>query len=72
LTQAQSNLVTAKSNYEKSRVELDRSTGSTLDRLGIQIADAERGQVSKLPTVPYVAPRPTEQQTPVNPPTQAQ
>lgn len=67
LTQAQSNLVSANSAYEKARVELDRVTGQTLDRLGILMADAERGQVSKMPSVPYVAPRPAEQQTPVQP-----
>ena len=67
LTQAESTLVTAMSNYEKSRVELDRATGSTLDKLGILVADAERGQVTKMPTVPYVTARPAEQQTPVQP-----
>jgi len=70
LTQAESNLVTAMSSYQKSRVELDRATGATLDRLGILMGDAERGQVTKLPNVPYVTPRPAEQQTPVNPPAQ--
>ncbi|MBI3646434.1 MAG: TolC family protein [Acidobacteriales bacterium] len=72
LTQVQSNLVTANSTYEKSRVELDRVTGATLDRLGILMADAERGQVTKMPSVPYVAPRPADEQTPVNPPAQPQ
>ena len=64
LTQAESNLVTAMSSYQKSRVELDRVTGATLDRLGILMADAERGQVTKMPNVPYVTARPAEQQTP--------
>jgi outer membrane protein TolC len=72
LTQAQSNLVTANSAYEKARVELDRATGATLDRLGILMGDAERGQVTRMPNVPYVAPRPPEQQTPVQPPPQPQ
>src|SRR6266404_440343 len=72
LTQAQSNLVSANSAYEKARVELDRATGATLDRLGILMADAERGQVTRMPSVPYVAPRPPEQQTPVQPPPQPQ
>jgi outer membrane protein len=72
LTQAQSNLVTANSNYEKSRVELDRSIGATLDRSGILMDDAERGAVTKTPSVPYVTPRPVEQQKPVNPPAQPQ
>ncbi len=64
LTQAESSLVNAMSNYEKSRVELDRSTGATLDRLGILISDAERGEVTKMPSVPYVAPRPADQPLP--------
>jgi outer membrane protein len=72
LTQAESNLVSAVSTYEKSHVELDRVTGTTLDRLGILMADAERGQVTKMPSVPYVTPRPVEQQTPVNPSAQPQ
>ncbi|MBZ5547537.1 MAG: TolC family protein [Acidobacteriia bacterium] len=72
LTQAKSNLVTANSTYEKSRVELDRSIGATLDRLGILMNDAERGQVTKMPAVPYVAPRPAEQEKPVQPPAQPQ
>jgi outer membrane protein len=57
LTQARSTLVAASSSYEKSRVELDRATGLTLSKLAIDIADAERGQVTHLPIVPYVAPR---------------
>lgn len=61
LTQAQSNLVSAMSNYEKSRVELDRSIGTTLTRLGILMNDAERGEVTKMPSVPYTTPRPADQ-----------
>ena len=72
LTQAESNLVNATSNYEKSHVELDRTIGATLDRLGIIMSDAERGIVTKLPSVPYVTARPAEQQTPVQPPASQQ
>jgi len=57
LTQARSNHVSAMAAYEKSRVELDRATGLLLDRNGIDIADAEVGQVRKMPNVPYVQPR---------------
>jgi outer membrane protein len=57
LAQAESNLVAARAAYEKSRVELDRSTGATLTHLGIQISDAETGQVKTLPHVPGVVPR---------------
>jgi outer membrane protein TolC len=57
LTTAESNLVSAKAAYEKARVELDRATGLLLDRSGIVMADAERGEVTHMPNVPYVAPR---------------
>jgi len=58
LAQAESNLVTAMSAYEKSRVELDRVTGLTLVHTGIQIQDAENGRVQTVPNLPGVAPRP--------------
>ncbi|HET6176820.1 MAG TPA: TolC family protein [Candidatus Sulfotelmatobacter sp.] len=57
LTTSESNLVSAKAAYEKSRIELDRATGLLLDHAGIDVADATRGQVTHLPSVPYVAPR---------------
>src|SRR5580704_416470 len=57
LTTAESNLVSAKAAYEKARVELDRATGLLLDHSGIVMADAERGEVTHMPNVPYIAPR---------------
>lgn len=57
LAQAESNLVSAMSTYEKSRVELDRATGLTLTATGIQIEDAEIGQVREMPHFDGVAPR---------------
>jgi len=66
LTNAKSNLVSAKAAYEKSRIELDRSTGLLLDHASIDVADATRGQVTRLPAVPYVAPR--EDAAPAGPP----
>src|SRR6266446_3647705 len=57
LTGSESNLVSAKAAYEKSRIELDRATGLLLDHSGINVAEATRGQVTHLPTVPYVVPR---------------
>ena len=57
LTTNESNLVSAKAAYEKSRLELDRATGLLLDHAGINIADAANGEVTHLPTVPFVAPR---------------
>jgi outer membrane protein TolC len=57
LTTSESNLVSAKAAYEKSRIELDRATGLLLDHTNIDVAEATRGQVTRLPSVPYVAPR---------------
>jgi outer membrane protein len=57
LATAESTLMSAMAAYEKSRVELDRAVGVTLDHAGISIDDAAKGQVSRLPNVPYVAPR---------------
>jgi outer membrane protein len=70
LATAESNLVAAKANYEKSRLELDRATGLVLDHMGIIMADAETGQVTHMPAVPYAAPR--ENPTSVMPPTAQQ
>lgn len=57
LTTNESNLVSAKAAYEKSRIELDRATGLLLDHSNINVAEAVSGQVTHLPTVPFVAPR---------------
>jgi hypothetical protein len=43
--------------YEKSRIELERATGVTLDHVGISIDEAAKGQVTRLPNVPGIAPR---------------
>lgn len=57
LATAESTLVSAMAAYEISRVELDRATGLGLDHAGIVMADAERGEVTHMPNIPYVAPR---------------
>jgi outer membrane protein len=57
LATAQSTLVNATVAYEKSRVELARATGTLLDDDGISIDDAVRGQVTRTPRAPYIAPR---------------
>src|ERR1700722_5365411 len=54
---AESTLVNAMVAYEKSRIELDRATGTLLDHNGVSIDDAARGQVTRAPNAPYVAPR---------------
>jgi len=38
-------------------VELDRATGLLLDHAGILVADAEKGVVTHMPNIPFVAPR---------------
>jgi outer membrane protein TolC len=57
LATAESTLMSAMAAYEKSRIELDRAVGTTLDHAGINIDDAAKGQVNRVPNVPYVAPR---------------
>ena len=54
MTTTQSNLISAMAAYEKSRLELDRATGVLLERSNIQIADAQKGQVTTMPKVPDV------------------
>ncbi|MFY9845035.1 MAG: TolC family protein [Terriglobales bacterium] len=72
MTQAEVTLVSAKALYEKAEVELDRAIGLLLDHANIQIAEAERGQVTQMPNIPHVAPRPADQLAPVNRPVQPQ
>jgi outer membrane protein TolC len=70
LATTESTLVNATVAYEKSRIELDRATGTLLDHNGISVDDAARGQVSRLPNVPYIAPRkdlPSVAQPPLQP-----
>jgi outer membrane protein TolC len=47
LSIAESTLVTAQTGYEKAKVDLDRTTGATLDELGISIDEAKTGVVAK-------------------------
>ncbi|HUI85336.1 MAG TPA: TolC family protein [Candidatus Binatia bacterium] len=66
LTQAESNVLAAATNYEKSKVQLDLSTADTLARLGIDLNDAESARVTHEPKVPGVIPAnaPNELTTP--------
>jgi len=57
LATAESTLMSAMAAYEKARVELDRAVGVLLDHNGISIDDAARGQVTRVPNIPYVSPR---------------
>jgi outer membrane protein TolC len=58
LAQAESTLVSAMAAYEKARLELDRATGFLLDHAGILISDVERGEVTHMPSIPFVSERP--------------
>jgi len=64
LAQAEANVVIGMAAYEKSRVELDRVMGLTLTHNGIDIADAESGKVTRMPSVPGIQQR----QEPAEPP----
>src|SRR6202163_1716898 len=68
MTQAEVTLVSAQAAYEKAEIELDRSIGLLIDHAGIQIADAERGEVTHAPNIPHVVERRTDQPMPANPP----
>src|SRR5215470_13015340 len=46
LALAELDLVTAKTVYEKAKIEVDRATGATLEHNGIQIQDALNGTIS--------------------------
>jgi len=72
LAQAESILVSSMAAYEKAQVELDRATGLLLDHSGIVLADAERGEVTHIPSVPFVSARPDvpESVMPPQPPPQ--
>jgi outer membrane protein TolC len=67
LAAAESNLVTAMSNYEKARVALDQVTGLTLSSLGIDLAEAEAGSIQRMPTAQGVTPRQNLPQVPQPP-----
>jgi outer membrane protein TolC len=72
LAQAESNLVSAMTNYAKSRVQLDKDTAQTLERNNIKLDEAVTGQVRTEPTVPGTAPNPTALQETNTPPNQNQ
>jgi len=64
LAQAEANVVIGMAAYEKSRVELDRVMGLTLTHNGIDIADAESGKVTRMPSVPGIQQRQEQNQPP--------
>lgn len=63
LADSERTLMSATAAYEKASTELDRATGRLLERAGIQISQAEQGQVTQMPHVPYAQPRQPEPTT---------
>jgi len=63
LATSESNLVSAMAAYEESHIELGRATGLLLDSSGIEISDAEKGEVTHMPNVPFISAR-SPQDTP--------
>ena len=62
LAQNESNLVQAKINYAKARVQLDQDTAQTLDRYNIKIDEAVTGNIKTIPNVPGTMPSKTAMQ----------
>lgn len=57
LATSESTLVDSTVAYEKARLELERATGTLLDKAGINVEEAAHGKVTQMPHVPYIAPR---------------
>lgn len=81
LSSAQSNLVSAMTNYAEARVLLDKDTAQTLDHLNIKIEEAVTGNIKTQPNVPgtivnknalqeLTNPTPLQEQQPTPPPQQ--
>jgi len=68
LAQASSNLLTAKTNYAKSKVQLDRDTAQTLVHNNIKIDEAVTGQITTQPSVPGTMPNKNAIEELTNPP----
>ena len=47
LSQARSTEIAARSNFQKARIELDRSLGDLLEKNGISLDDAVQGQIKQ-------------------------
>jgi outer membrane protein TolC len=59
MTQKSSDYIAALSTYEKDRVALDQVTSTILERNGISVDDAARGEVTHMPSIPGLLPNPT-------------
>jgi outer membrane protein TolC len=70
LAQAESNLVTAKTQYAKSKVLLDQDTAQTLEHNNIKIDEAVTGDIRTQPAVPGIMPNKNAVQDLTAPPQQ--
>ena len=70
LAQAESNLVTAMTNYAKSKVALDKDTAQTLEHSNIKIDEAVTGNIQTQPAVPGIMPNKSAIQDLTAPPQQ--
>jgi outer membrane protein TolC len=59
MTQKASDYIAALSTYEKDRVALEQVTSTILERNGISVEDAVRGEVTHMPAVPGLVPNST-------------
>jgi outer membrane protein len=72
LSSAQSNLVSAMTNYAKARVQLDKDTAQTLEHLNIKLDEATTGEIKTQPNVPGTIVNKNALQELSNPPLQQQ
>jgi outer membrane protein TolC len=72
LAQAQSNLLTAMTNYAKSKVQLDKDTAQTLAHNNVQIDEAVTGNIRTEPSVPGIKQNPHAIEELTTPPQQPQ
>jgi len=70
LAQAESNLLTAKTQYAKSKVQLDQDTAQTLEHNNIKIDEAVTGDIRTQPAVPGIMPNKNAVQDLTAPPQQ--
>jgi outer membrane protein TolC len=67
LAQAESNLISAMINYAKAKVQLDKDTAQTLDRLNIKLDEAATGNIKTAPSVPGTVANPKALEELTNP-----
>jgi len=68
LTAAESNLVSAKTQYAKAKVQLDKDTAQTLDHNNIKLDEVTTGEIKTEPNVQGIKPNPNAIQDLTAPP----